>query len=196
MLFILTLAKRYNYHIHLYTDNEVITENLKFLDLRNFTLNSQDIKKSLKFKIVDNIITYVEKNNLNVFSTIISTENSTLSNFQALLSINKNIACSYIKKRGIFRDNIINKDYEYLNITPINVNKHKATTFLLKHLNISSNELLAIGDNVNDIEMIKNAGIGIAINSSFNDIKNVATYVTKATVSEAGFAEAIFKYIK
>lgn len=195
LLFIITLAKRYNYHIHLYTDNEVITEKLEFLDLRNFTLNSQNNNSSLNFKIVNNVINYIEQNNLNIFSAIVSTENSSLATFETLLSINKNIECSYINKRGIFRDAIINKDYEYLNITPSNVNKHEATLFLMKLLKISKNEVLAIGDNINDLEMVKNAGIGVAVNSAFSDIKNVATYVTQSTASEAGFAEAIFKYI-
>ena len=63
LLFITTLAKRYNYHVHLYTDSEVVTEKLEFLDLRNFTLNYQNINTSLKFKIVTNVINYIEKNN-------------------------------------------------------------------------------------------------------------------------------------
>lgn len=194
-LFIFTIAKRYNYHIHLYTDNEIVTEKLEFLDLRNFTLNSQSINSSLKFTVIDNIEKYIDKYPNNIFSVVISTDSSTLVEFQNLLSINKNITFAYINKRGIFRDNIINKDYEYLNIFPANINKNEAIKFLSKHLNISHKNILAIGDNINDYEMVKNAEIGVAINSTFSDLKPLATYVTKATVSEGGFAEAIFKYI-
>ena len=39
LLFVTTLAKRYKYHIHLYTDNEIISEKLKYMDLRNFVLS-------------------------------------------------------------------------------------------------------------------------------------------------------------
>jgi len=195
-LFILTIAKRYNYHIHLYTENEIITERLEFLDLRNFTLNSESVSPSLKFTVVDNIESYINKHSNNIFSIVVSTESSSLINFQNLISINKNISFAYINKRGIFRDNIINKDYEYLNIFPTNINKNEAIIFLANYLNISQKNILAIGDNINDFEMIKNAGIGVAINSAFSDLNPIATYVTKATVSEGGFSEAILKYIK
>lgn len=194
LLFISTLAKRYNFHIHLYTDNEVITEKLEFMDLRNFMLKEKS-SDSLEFKIVKNIINYIEDNSPDVFSLVISTEKNSLIEFKTLLTINSNIDCAYISKRGIYKDLIINKNYEYLNISPSGVNKNEAIKELCKKLNISSNDTLAIGDNVNDLEMIKEAGIGIAVNNSYDDLKEVATYVTKASVSDGAFAEAISKYI-
>ena len=41
LLFVITLAKRYNFHIHLYTDNEIVSEKLEYMDLRNFILKNQ-----------------------------------------------------------------------------------------------------------------------------------------------------------
>ena len=90
---------------------------------------------------------------------------------------------------------IIDKNYEYLNISPNGVNKSEALKKLCKKLNISSKDILAIGDNVNDLEMVKEAGIGVAVNSSYDDLKAVATYVTKANATDGAFAEAISKYI-
>ena len=106
------------------------------------------------------------------------------------------------KEKGIVnkvtpnKDNIINKDYEYLNISPINVNKNEALTYLANFLNINKKDILAVGDNVNDLEMIQNAGIGVAVNESYNDLKNVAKYVTNSTATNGAFAEAIFKFIE
>ena len=71
LLFCSTLAKRYNFHIHLYTDNEIITEELKYMDLRNFLLRNKNSTESLKFKIVDDIIGYIEKNSIEVFSAVL-----------------------------------------------------------------------------------------------------------------------------
>lgn len=194
LLFIATLAKRYNFHIHLYTDNEIITEKLEFMDLRNYILKNKN-SNSLEFKIIDNILDYIEKSNLSVFSIIVSTENDTLLDFQNLLSINPNIDYAYISKRGKYKDLIINKNYEYLNITPTNINKNEALKFLGKYLNISREDMLTIGDNVNDFEMVKESGIGVAVNGAYDDLKMVAKYVTKSTVTEGAFAEAIFKFI-
>lgn len=194
LLFITTLAKRYNYHVHLYTDNEIITEKLEFMDLRNFILKSQN-STSLEFKIVENILDFIEENNLSVFSLIVSTETDSLLEFKTLLSINKNIEYAYINKRGKYKDLIINKDYEYLNIFPTNINKNEALNFLGKYLNISRQDMLAIGDNVNDLEMVKESGIGVAVNEAYDDLKDVAKYITKSTATDGAFAEAVFKFI-
>lgn len=196
LLFIITLAKRNKFHIHIYTDTEIISEKLEYMDLRNFILKSQNANDSLNFNIVHNILSYVENNNINVFSIVITTEDSSLMNFKKILSINKNIDSVFINKRGKFRDDIIGKDYEYLNVSPTNINKNEALKFLTNYLHISQNDIMAVGDNVNDLEMVKNAGIGIAVNESYDDLKNVAKYVTSNKVSDGAFAEAINKFIK
>lgn len=195
LLFIITLAKRYDFHIHIYTNNEIISEKLEYMDLRNFILKNKNANDSLTFNIVHNILDYIENNNINAFSIVITTENNSLKNFQKLLSINKNIESVFINKRGKYRDNIINKDYEYLNVSPTNINKNEALNFLADFLEISKNDILAIGDNINDLEMVKEAGIGVAVHESYEDLKQVAKYVTTSSVSDGAFAEAISKFI-
>lgn len=195
LLFCTTLAKRYNFHIHLYTDNEIISEDLKYMDLRNFIIESRNPTNTLKFKIVNNIVDYIEKAKIDVFSAVISTESSALEEFQNLLSINQNIVYTFISKRGKYKDTIINKDYDYLNISPLHINKNEALKFLGKHLSISKLDIMAIGDNVNDLEMVKESGIGVAVSEAYDELKNVARYVTKASVSDGAFAEAIDKFI-
>ena len=132
---------------------------------------------------------------MNVFSIVISTENTLLKNFKNLLSINNNIVCTYINKRGNYKDLIINKNYEYLNISPSNINKNEALKFLSNYLDINSKNIMAIGDNINDFEMVKNSGIGVAVLDSYDDLKSVATYITNTSVSDGAFAEAIEKFI-
>ena len=151
------------------------------MDLRNFILRFKNSNDSLNFNIVNNILDYVEKYHIEVFSAVISTENTTLLDFQHLLSINNNIVYTFINKRGKYRDNIINKDYEYLNISPKHINKNEALNFLGNHLDISKKNILAIGDNVNDLEMVRESGIGVAVNEANDEIKNVSTYITKST---------------
>ena len=195
LLFVATLAKRYNYHIHLYTDTEIISEELKYMDLRNFILKGENSTDGIKFNIVKNILEYIESNNLEVFSAVITSENSSLEDFQRLLTINSNINNTFINKRGKYRDKIINKDYEYINVSPTQINKNEALTFLGKYLNIDKKEIMAIGDNVNDLEMVRESGVGIAVSEAYDELKKVATYVTKSSVSDGAFAEAIYKYI-
>ena len=96
----------------------------------------------------------------------------------------------------MYRDEIIGKDYEYLNITAEGVNKDVALSQLEQILGISKNSTLAIGDNINDIEMVKNSGIGVAVFDSYNDLKEVATYTTKSSTSDGAFSEAIEKFVR
>lgn len=74
------------------------------------------------------------------------------------------------------------------------VDKGEAIKMLCKHLNIDRSEIIAIGDNYNDIEMIEYAGLGVAMGNSNDDIKKIADYVTD-TNEESGFANAIFKFM-
>lgn len=194
LLFIVTFAKRYNYHIHLYTDMDIISEKLEYMDLRNYKLKNNNSSDGLNFKIVSNILTYIEKNNVEVFSAVVSSTEANLKQFKTLLMVNSNIEATFINKRGKYRDKIIDKDYEYLSIAPTHINKNEALNFLSKYLKIPKSNMLAIGDNINDLEMVKESGIGVAVNGAYDDLKNVAKYVTKSTVSDGAFAEAVDKF--
>lgn len=188
------LAKRNNLHIHFYTEDAIVTENLKYMDLRNYIL--KDINKTeLKFFIVPDIEKYIAENNPDIFSLIISSDDS-LESLEKEINKHLTVSTSLISKKGIYKDNIINKEYEYLNIAPNNINKNQALSFLSNYLQIPQADMLAIGDNVNDLEMVKHSGIGIAVGDAYTELKNVAQYVTQKNVTDGAFAEAINKFIK
>jgi len=50
---------------------------------------------------------------------------------------------------------------------------------MIKQLDISPNEVVTIGNGINDLEMIESAGLGIAMENSPNFIKERADMVTK-----------------
>ena len=56
------LAKKQNLHLHFYTENEVITPKLMYMDLRNFILKDSIFQSDLNFKVVPNIEAYMEQN--------------------------------------------------------------------------------------------------------------------------------------
>ena len=58
------------------------------------------------------------------------------------------------------------------------VNKGKAIKELASYLDIPLSKVIAIGDNYNDIEMIKMAGLGIAMGNAPQKVKDAATYIT------------------
>lgn len=159
----ISIAKENNLHVHIYTDKEVITEKLEYMDLRNFKLKQQSLyDSSLDFIMVNDIAKYISDNTVEVCKLVISSSNS-LNNIKENIISALDVSITTIKKYGEYKDNIINKEYEYLDITPKNINKDNALKILQKYLNINSNEVMAIGDNLNDLDMVKNSGIGVSV---------------------------------
>lgn len=82
----------------------------------------------------------------------------------------------------------------YLEIMPKYSSKTKAIECVSQKLNILKSEIIAIGDNYNDMDMIQYAAVGIAMGNAPDKVKLSADYVT-LTNDENGVAVAIKKYI-
>ena len=65
---------------------------------------------------------------------------------------------------------------------------------LAKYLNMGREEIIAIGDAENDIEMIEYAGVGVAMKNAKDEVKKLADFVTKSN-EEDGVAYVIDKFI-
>lgn len=76
---------------------------------------------------------------------------------------------------------------------PAGVSKAAALHFLCKEIGITMDEIMAVGDSLNDIKMIQEAGVGVAMGNAQEAIKNVADYVTD-TNDHDGVAKAIERY--
>lgn len=71
--------------------------------------------------------------------------------------------------------------------------KASALRMVCTILDIPLSATLAIGDHRNDMEMIIEAGIGVAVGNAIDDLKNVADYVCMNSFS-AGVLEAVEKF--
>jgi cof-like hydrolase len=76
---------------------------------------------------------------------------------------------------------------EYLEITNSAATKAKAIQFMAQHLGISAEQVIAFGDNFNDLDMLQYAGLSVAMGNAPDAIKQVAKEVT-ATNNEDGIA--------
>lgn len=87
---------------------------------------------------------------------------------------------------------IMNTNYRghILEVTRAGVSKWTALAKLCEGLGIAPSEIAAIGDDTNDIEMIVNAGMGIAMGNAVDDVKRVADYETESNARD-GVARAI-----
>lgn len=81
-----------------------------------------------------------------------------------------------------------------LEINYKDVSKGNAVKALIDKYRISEEELICIGDNENDISMIKLAGLGVAMGNAIPEVKKIADYITD-TNRRNGVAKVINKFI-
>lgn len=72
--------------------------------------------------------------------------------------------------------------------------KGNAIKLLANKLGFSEKEVMAIGDQNNDIEMIVTAGIGVAMGNGTPEIKKNADFITD-TIENDGFVKAVDKFV-
>ena len=70
------------------------------------------------------------------------------------------------------------------------VNKGVGVEMLAKHMGITLDQVITMGDAGNDLHMIECAGMGVAMGNAFEEIKEVANYITDTNEND-GVAKAI-----
>lgn len=82
-----------------------------------------------------------------------------------------------------------------LEMMPKGVHKAAGLNQLIQHLNLLPENVMAMGDEENDLSMLKWAGLGVAMANGVAIAKETANAVTTRTHDESGVAEAVEKYI-
>lgn len=170
---IIDWAKSVNIHVNLYNDDILYSEN-----------DSDEVKHYSEVQSVD----YVVK----PFSEI------------KLDKVNKILAIDYNNPKQIdiyekempkyFPELYIVKSSPYfLEFSNKEASKYSAVKFLQRYWGIKDDEVLAIGDQNNDIALLKAGGVKIAMGNATEELKKVADYITD-TVENDGFVKAVEKY--
>ncbi len=81
----------------------------------------------------------------------------------------------------------------YLEITHSSASKAQAVKWIVEKWGVPQKEVIAIGDNYNDAEMLEWAGTGIAMGNAPIEVRQIADYVTK-TNNEEGLRLALEKF--
>ena len=82
----------------------------------------------------------------------------------------------------------------FLEIVPHGVNKGLAVHKLAELLDWSLDDIIAVGDEANDVPMIREAGTGAAMANGIDAIKAEADYITEADNNHDGVAEVIRRF--
>lgn len=91
--------------------------------------------------------------------------------------------------------NLSSSGWKNLEITKKGVNKGKALKKLCEIMHIPIENTVAIGDSLNDLDIIKTAGIGVAMGNAMPEVLNAADFVT-GTNDQAGVSQAINQILK
>lgn len=197
---IIKICKENSIFFSVYTTEGIITEGLKYnIKVFNNENNYKPNKKRTNIEIVKDTYEYVENNAPNILKIIICDENRII--FNNIIEKMKNVRDVEVLDVEHMSKKIIRIgteehqiEYFYTEVTNKNANKWDAIKFLMQKLEIKDNEVICIGDNMNDFKMVENAGLGIVMKNSALEKQNIADYVTEDNNSD-GVGNAIYKYI-
>lgn len=84
--------------------------------------------------------------------------------------------------------------YHNLEFTKAGTTKGSGLLFLCRHLGISPEETMAIGDTQNDLDILQTAAVGVAMGNARNEVKDIADFIT-LTNEEDGVAHALEHFV-
>lgn len=98
---------------------------------------------------------------------------------------------SYVPPKGVQSKS--SGEY-FLEFFSSDIGKDKALGLLAERLGIDVSETIAVGDNYNDLEMLRFAGLGVAMGNAPDEVKEAADFVTVSN-NEDGVARVIEQFV-
>jgi Cof subfamily protein (haloacid dehalogenase superfamily) len=95
----------------------------------------------------------------------------------------------------IFLTTYAEKDFSLLDIVHPHVSKGVGVAAVAAELGISREEVMAVGDNLNDLEMLQYAGTGVVMRNAEPTLHEIEGLHATATNDEDGVAQAIGKFV-
>ncbi len=166
----------FNYTIQIYYDDIVMTNvrtemTAYYEGFTGVTIHQQDC-----------LSLFVEKENLDLHKILIFVD----------AKDNRRLIGEYKEKFGHIVEFSSSKPH-LLECNSVLAGKGNMCLEVAKRLNIDPSEMICFGDGLNDLSMIKFAGLGIAVENACQELKDAADYVTDSNVNE-GVAKAIEKF--
>lgn len=202
VLEIIKICEENSISYNLYTETTIIAKALKYNVLYYHKENlKKEENKRTNITIVDDIYKYVENlENPKFLKITVCDENKFV--FQSIIKKLRKVSNIEVldvlhMSRKMIKQGTedIPIEYYYTEISLKDVDKWNAIEFLMEKMNLKKEEVVAIGDNMNDKIMIENAGLGVAMGGSTPNIINIADYVTTSNNDE-GVANVLEKIIK
>jgi Cof subfamily protein (haloacid dehalogenase superfamily) len=172
-------AKMRHVHIGFYKDDEWYVE-----DLDDWAMQEKDIAKTNP-----TVINYQE-----LFRILEGSHNGAnkvlcMGKEEEIESLERSLKNDCGEELTIYRSKPT-----YLEIMHHTVTKTSAIRFLQEKFNLEQNQIIAVGDNFNDIDMLQYAGLGVAMGNAPEQVKRIANKITSSN-DDNGVAKVIQKYL-
>ena len=163
---IIEICEKNSIYYNIYTESTVIAKTLSnnVLFYHQENANKPDNKKT-KINIVQDIYNYIKEDDEQkvLKITVSDSDNIIFNGIIRKLREVKDIDVLDVAhmSRKVIKSGTeeVSIGYYYTEITSKNVDKWFAVRYLMEKLNLKEEEIMAIGDNVNDKAMIENAGL-------------------------------------
>ncbi len=201
VLQIIKICEENSIYYNVYTENDVLTKSLNYNTLFYDKENSKKpFEKRTNINIMDNVYQYIQqKQDIRILKMTICDSDKIIFN-SIIKKLKKIPKIDILEIEHMSRKTIkegtedVAIEYFYTEIAKQNTNKWTAIEYLMKKLKIQTEEVMAIGDNANDKEMVERAGLGVSMGNSMLSTHNIGDVFVRDN-NENGVAEAINKYI-
>lgn len=171
---IITWAKKNNIHINLYMDDVLYVEN-----------DNETVKKYTCVRYVNYKVCPFDKLELKNINKVLAIDYDNADKVTEWVNyLSEKYPELYIVKSTPYFCEISNADAK----------KSCAVEFLRNMWGIKQEEVLTIGDQNNDIELLKAGGVKVAMGNGTPELKEYADFITD-TVSNDGFVKAVEKFV-
>jgi len=193
---IIKICEENSIYYNVYTENGIIAKNLNYNTLYYYKDNlTKPDENRTHINIVENVYDYIDEKNEKILKIMICDEHKSV--FNSIVRKLKEIPDIEVLEVSHMSRKLIKQgteeialEYFYTEVTAKDVDKWNALEELIKLINIQKEEVITIGDNANDLKMIKNAGLGIAMGESAPYVKQSADIITLSN-EENGVAKAL-----
>ncbi|MBR6252896.1 MAG: HAD family phosphatase [Clostridia bacterium] len=193
---VIDLCEENSIYYMVYTQEELIVKNIKYMSLFFY---KQNYNPNARIKQVVAGRDYINATNSNITKLMICDEDRSI--YRSIINKLKDIEeidvlpvpHTSVKKIKVDGEEKTLK-YSYADISAKGANKWTAVEYLANKLGIKKSEIIAIGDNINDMHMIYNAGLGVAMSNGSPYVRRIANKVAPSNDND-GVAQIVEKYV-
>lgn len=169
--------------------NEIVENIASYYDKDKFmTINICDRNKIHHYDQTVNITEFLENINEIIHVSVSFINNEFVEEYLKI----------FTKKFPMLKVEIMQDSFgevKWLQIAQKGVEKYKGIVEVAKLEGILNENIIAFGDGLNDVDMLKKCGVGVAMKNALPEVKEQADYITSRTNNENGVVEFLKEYL-